>query len=114
MVGGWPADGSRSGMVGGGRGGRSDAISRNRPPRVTDKHGLQRRNLLIKKSHKLLERSLNGRIIYNMLNEQAWTEYINQDDPVIRHTLEVFHNNAAFPKKPAAVAKKPLTKKKKK
>ena len=79
-----------------------------------DKHGLQRRNLLIKKSHKLLERSLNGRIIYNMLNEQAWTEYINQDDPVIRHTLEVFHNNAAFPKKPAAVAKKPLTKKKKK
>ena len=78
-----------------------------------DKHGLQRRNLLIKKSHKLLERSLNGRIIYNMLNEQAWTEYINQDDPVIRHTLEVFHNNAAFPKKPAAVAKKPLTKKKK-
>ncbi len=30
--------------------------------------------------------------------------------PVIRHTLEVFHNNAAFPKKPAAVAKKPLTK----
>lgn len=75
-----------------------------------DKHGLQRRNLLIKKSHKLLERSLNGRIIYNMLNEQAWTEYINQDDPVIRHTLEVFHNNAAFPKKPAAVAKKPLTK----
>ena len=35
MVGGWSADGSRSGMVGGGRGGRSDAISRNRPPRVT-------------------------------------------------------------------------------
>lgn len=35
MVGGWSADGARSGMVGGGRGGRSDAISRNRPPRVT-------------------------------------------------------------------------------
>lgn len=76
-----------------------------------DKHGLQRRNLLIKKSHKLLERSLNGRIIYNMLNEQAWTEYINQDDPVIRKTLEVFHGNAAFPKKPAAAPKKPQTKK---
>lgn len=76
-----------------------------------DKHGLQRRNLLIKKSHKLLERSLNGRIIYNMLNEQAWTEYINQDDPVIRKTLEVFHGNAAFPKKPAAAPKKPQAKK---
>lgn len=35
MVGGWSADGARSGMVGGGRGGRSDAISRNRPPAVT-------------------------------------------------------------------------------
>ena len=35
MVGGWPAGGSRFGMVGGGRGGRSDAISRNRPPAVT-------------------------------------------------------------------------------
>lgn len=35
MVGGWPADGSRSGMVSGGRGGRADAIRRNRPPAVT-------------------------------------------------------------------------------
>lgn len=70
-----------------------------------DKHGLQRRNLLIKKSHKLLERVINGRIIYNMLNEQAWTEYINQDDPVIKQTLDVFHNHAAFPKKPAAASK---------
>ena len=35
MLGGCPADGFRSGMVGGGRGGRSDAISRNRPPAVT-------------------------------------------------------------------------------
>ena len=70
-----------------------------------DKHGLQRRNLLIRKSHKLLERVLNGRIIYNMLNEQAWSQYINQDDPVIRKTLEVFEENAAFPKKPVAVQK---------
>ena len=44
-------------------------------------------------------------IIYNMLDEQAWTEYINQDDPVIRKTLEVFNNHAAFPKKPAAPTK---------
>lgn len=35
MVGGWSADGSRSGMVSGGRGGRADAIRRNRPPAVT-------------------------------------------------------------------------------
>ena len=76
-----------------------------------NKNGLQRRNLLIKKSHKLLERVINGRIIYNMLNEQAWTEYINQDDPVIKKTLEVFRNHAAFPKKPKEATK---TKSKKK
>ena len=69
------------------------------------KNGLQRRNLLIKKSHKLLERVINGRIIYNMLNEQAWTEYINQDDPVIKKTLEVFRTHSAFPKKPKAAHK---------
>ena len=35
MLGGWSADGPPSGMVGGGRGGRADAIRRNRPPAVT-------------------------------------------------------------------------------
>ncbi len=64
-----------------------------------DKRGLQRRNLLIRKSHKLLERYINSRIIYNMLDEQAWNEYINMDDPVIKKTLEVFNHHAAFPKK---------------
>ena len=66
-----------------------------------DKHGLQRRNLLIKKSHSLLEQFINGRIIYNMLDEQALYEYLNQDDPVITRALTLFRQNAAFPKKPA-------------
>ena len=66
-----------------------------------DKHGLKRRNLLIKKSHKLLDRVIDSRIIYNMLDEQAWTQFINQDDPVIQKTLEVFRKHEAFPKKPA-------------
>lgn len=65
-----------------------------------DKHGLQRRNLLIRKSHKLLDRYINSRIIYNMLDEQAWNQYINQDDPVILKTLQVFREHASFPKKP--------------
>ena len=67
-----------------------------------DKHGLKRRNLLIKKSHKLLERYINSRIIYNMLDESAWNEYINLGDPTIEAALKVFRNNAAFPKKPGA------------
>ena len=71
-----------------------------------DKHGLKRRNLLIKKSHKLLDRVIDSRIIYNMLDEQAWTQFINQDDPVIQKTLEVFSKHEAFPKKPVATIKK--------
>lgn len=63
-------------------------------------HGLKRRNLLIRKSHTLLERYINSRIIYNMMDEQAWTEYLNQDDPVIGMALRVMRNDAAFPKAP--------------
>lgn len=65
-----------------------------------DKHGLQRRNLMIKKSHNLLERYINSRIIYNIMDEQDWIEYLNIDDNVIKAALNVFKNNAAFPKKP--------------
>ena len=63
-----------------------------------DKNGLKRRNLMIQKSYKLLERYINSRIIYNMLDEEAWTEYLNQDDPAIIETLRLFRNNEAFPK----------------
>jgi carboxyl-terminal processing protease len=66
-----------------------------------DKRGLQRRNLMIKKSHALLERYINSRIIYNMLDEEAWNEYLNQNDPVVKTALQVFSNHAAFPKLPA-------------
>ena len=53
-------------------------------------HGLQRRNLMIRKSHDLLERYINSRIVYNMLSEQAWHEYLNQKDPVIDAAMKVF------------------------
>lgn len=65
-----------------------------------DKKGLQRRNLMIKKSYNLLDRYINSRVIYNMLDEQAWLQYINQDDATIREALKTFRNNAAFPKTP--------------
>lgn len=67
-----------------------------------DKNGLKRRNLMVKKSYKLLERYVNSRIIYNMLDEEAWTEYLNQDDPAILQTLKLFREGKAFPQKPDA------------
>ena len=54
-----------------------------------DKHGLKRRNLMIKRSYRLLERHITSRIVYNMLKEDAWVEYLNMDDPVIKETLKV-------------------------
>ena len=65
-----------------------------------EQHGLKRRNNLIKKSHKLLEQYINSRIIYNIMDENAWMEYLNRDDKVVKKALEVFKNNAAFPQKP--------------
>ena len=65
-----------------------------------EKHGLQRRNLLIQKSHTLLERYIYSRIIYNMLDEQAWMEYLNIDDPAILQSLDVFRRGASFPQLP--------------
>ena len=63
-----------------------------------DKKGLKRRNLMIRKSHSLLERYINARIIYNMLDEQALNEYLNQDDPVVMRAIEVLNKGEAFPK----------------
>jgi len=74
-----------------------------------DQRGLKRRNLMIMKSHKLLERYINSRIIYNIMDESAWNQYLNIDDPVIKATMQVFKNNEAFPKKP-----EPKTEEKKK
>ena len=66
-----------------------------------NKNGLRRRNLMIKKSHKLLEGYISGRIISNMLNDEAWTQYLNLDDPAIAKTLDIFRRKAAFPEKAA-------------
>ena len=75
-----------------------------------DKHGLQRRNLMIRKSHNLLEHGINSRIIYNILDEEALVEYNNQEDPDIEKALKVLKDGSAFPKKP--VVTKNIRKKK--
>ena len=63
-----------------------------------DQHGLKRRNIQIQQSRKLLNRYLVSRIIYNMLNEDAWTQYINTDDPVIQQSIDLIDRGEAFPK----------------
>ena len=71
-----------------------------------EQNGLKRRNLMIQRSHKLLEQFILSRIIYNMLNEQAWMEYLNSDDPAILETLKLFREGKAFPQAPEKKEKK--------
>jgi len=65
-----------------------------------EKNGLQRRNNLIHKSHSLLENYINSRIIYNMLDEQAWNQYLNRDNDMIKAAIKVLNSGEAFPKAP--------------
>jgi carboxyl-terminal processing protease len=65
-----------------------------------EKNGLRRRNLMIQRSHKLLERYVNSRIIYNMMGEAEWTEYLNGDDPAIAETLRLLKAGKSFPEAP--------------
>lgn len=78
--------------------------------RFAEKNGLKRRNLMIRKSHSLLERYINGRIIYNMLDDEAFIEYLNQDDPTIKASLKLFKDKKAFPQMDRKTADKPLKK----
>ena len=62
-----------------------------------ENNGLKRRNLMVQRSHKLLERYVNSRIIYNMMGEAEWTEYLNADDPTVNEALRVFREGQSFP-----------------
>lgn len=75
-----------------------------------DKNGLKRRNLMIKKSYNMLRMFIDSRIIYNILDEQDWIEYLNLNDNVIKTALDVFKRNEAFPKRPAKNIKKNVKK----
>ena len=35
------------------------------------------------------------------MSEEAWMEYLNEDDPVIQETQKVFRSGTAFPTAPA-------------
>lgn len=62
-----------------------------------DQNGLKRRNLMIEKSRTLLDQYINSRIIYNILDETAWTQYLNLTDKTVSKALEVLHKHEAFP-----------------
>jgi carboxyl-terminal processing protease len=75
--------------------------------------GLRRRNLMIRKSRKRFEETIYGTIIYNCRDMEAYIEYLNESDPTIRKSLEVFENGDAKPKAPAQKTNTQKNKKKK-
>ena len=68
--------------------------------RFAAQKGVKRRNLLISKSRKLLERNLYGNIIYNMQGKESFIRYINQDDATVLKALEILERGEAFPQAP--------------
>jgi len=66
--------------------------------RYCDSQGVKRRNLLISKSHKLLEKYLCANIISNILGTQPYIEYWNLDDNTVLKAVEVLEKGEAFPK----------------
>lgn len=71
--------------------------------RFADSKGVKRRNLLIHKSYKLLERNIYGNIIYNILGHEPYVRYINQSDPTVKKALDILECGEAFPKAPETV-----------
>ena len=68
--------------------------------KYAEKHGLKRRNLLIQRSHQLLEQYIFSRVVYIMLDEEAWLKFLNRDDNAIRQSLRLFKEGGAFPQPP--------------
>ena len=71
--------------------------------RFADSKGVKRRNILIQKSYKLLEKNLFGNIIYNMLGLEAYLQYFNKTDATVIKGIEILEKGEAFPKAPVAV-----------
>ena len=74
--------------------------------RFAEEKGLKRRNIMIAKSKELRELNLYGNIIYNMLDMQAYIEYLNESDKPVLKAIEVLDKKEAFPKAPKQVNNK--------
>ncbi|NDV84564.1 S41 family peptidase [Bacteroides sp. 51] len=61
---------------------------------------VKRRNILIQKSYKLLEKNIYGHIIYNMLGKEKYIKFFNKSDATVNTALELLEKGEAFPKAP--------------
>ena len=66
--------------------------------RFAEEKGLKRRNILMYKSKELFQLNLYGNIIYNMIDMEAYIEYLNQSDTAVKKAVEILERKEAFPK----------------
>lgn len=66
--------------------------------RFADSKGVKRRNILIQKSYKLLEKNLFGNIIYNMLGLEAYLNTSTRQMPLSLKVLRYLKKEKLFPK----------------
>ncbi len=62
-----------------------------------EKRGLKRRNLMLKKSQHLFEQAIYGGIIYDILGENEYQQYLNATDPVVLRALQVLEDGESYP-----------------
>lgn len=65
-----------------------------------DEKGVKRRNILIQRSHKLLEKNLYGNIIYNILGSEEFVKFFNLDDPTVNKAIEILESGDYIPVNP--------------
>ncbi len=65
-----------------------------------EKEGLKKRNLMLSQSRPLFERSLVGGVIYNIMDMQEYTEYINKTDPTVLTAIKILRDGDSVPKPP--------------
>ncbi|MDR0746012.1 MAG: S41 family peptidase [Mediterranea sp.] len=68
--------------------------------RYAESKDVKRRNILIQKSYKLLEKNIYGHIIYNIMGKESYIKYFNKSDAIVKTALEIMENGEAFPKAP--------------
>lgn len=70
-----------------------------------DKNGLKRRNNLVNKSYKLLDRALMRYVIDCMLDVEEVARYANKYDNEVLKALDILKQGKAFPQAPTATEK---------
>lgn len=69
-----------------------------------ERNGLKRRNLMIQRSHKLIQSYVSSAIIGDVLDDSEAAEYVNSTDKAVQRAVGVLQSGTSFPKVEASKA----------